>query len=178
LASGGRATLASYGGTLSRMPESHLRFFQDLRSHYETAEHIFVHAGYTPGEPMSKVTDADAYWNHLSFPPPLPHQSGKTVFVGHTPQSHGNVLDLGHVICLDTYCFGGGYLTAMDVNSRDVIQVDRHGHQRRHQQFVGLEKLKSMLKRLLGRPSGESATKSSAGGVGHKEQVNPLTQDA
>ncbi len=135
LASGGHTTVASYGGTLSRVPTNHIHFFQQLRPFYETNDRIFVHAGYRHDQIMAKLDDAAAYWNHLTGTPP-PHHSGKRVYVGHTPQPHGNVLDLGHLVCLDTYCFGGGYLTALDVDSGDMFQADRHGHMRRYQQII------------------------------------------
>jgi len=50
--------------------------------------------------------------------------------VGHTSQKSGEILDLGHVVCIDTFCHGGGWLTAMDVMSGDVWQADRHGQMR------------------------------------------------
>ena len=53
--------------------------------------------------------------------------SGKTVIVGHTPQVDGEVLDLGHLICIDTYCFGTGWLTAMDVDTGEIWQADQDG---------------------------------------------------
>jgi serine/threonine protein phosphatase 1 len=40
-------------------------------------------------------------------------------------------LDIGHLVGIDTYCFGGGYLTAMDLATEDTIQVSRHGHLRK-----------------------------------------------
>ena len=107
---GGRATMASYGGTIERIPEPHREFLDGLRPHYETSQCIFVHANYDPTRPMHLQDEQDLYWRHLCVDIPIPHHSGKTVFVGHTPQAGGRVLDLGHLVCMDTYCFGGGYL--------------------------------------------------------------------
>ena len=45
--------------------------------------------------------------------------------MGHTPQP--DILDLGHLICLDTGCCNGGWLTAFDVKSRHCWQVDERG---------------------------------------------------
>lgn len=129
--SGGQATLASYGGDLSRVPDSHLDFFGGLRAFHETERAIFVHAGYLPTVNMADQPDQSLYWDHLPAIPPGPHCSGKTVFVGHTPQGSGMPLDLGHLVCLDTYCFGGLWLTAMDVTTRETWQVSYHGHMRR-----------------------------------------------
>jgi serine/threonine protein phosphatase 1 len=128
--SGGAATLASYGGSLDRIPLSHTDFLHSLRSQYETDNELFIHAGYQPEVPAERTDDAYRYWNHLLEVPP-PHCSGKRVFVGHTPQASGKVLDCGHIVCLDTYCFGGGWLTALNVDTNEVIQASRHGHLKR-----------------------------------------------
>jgi serine/threonine protein phosphatase 1 len=55
------------------------------------------------------------------------HFSGKTVVVGHTPQVSGLVLDRGFLICIDTDCSRGGWLTALDVHSRVVTQANQDG---------------------------------------------------
>jgi serine/threonine protein phosphatase 1 len=56
-----------------------------------------------------------------------PHQSGKTVIVGHTEQINGEILDLGFIKCIDTACWRYGWLTAMDVDSGQVWQSQRFG---------------------------------------------------
>jgi serine/threonine protein phosphatase 1 len=53
------------------------------------------------------------------------HCSGKTVIVGHTPQKSGEVLDLGHLVCIDTFCCGGGWLTAMDLGTGEILQANQ-----------------------------------------------------
>jgi serine/threonine protein phosphatase 1 len=145
---GGQATLASYGGSLERFPASHTDFFHSLRAHYETDHELFIHAGYQPDVPADRTDDAYRYWNHLLEIPP-PHCSGKRAFVGHTPQASGRVLDCGHVVCLDTYCFGGGWLTALNLDNNEVLQVNRHGHLNR----ALSAKLSQMFARWLGRRS-------------------------
>ncbi len=131
LANGGRATITSYGGNLSKVPSSHLQFFSQLLPFYENEDTICVHAGYHPMLPMNEQEPGTLYWDHLASQLPPAHVSGKRVFIGHTPQPHGNVLDAGHLVCIDTYCFGGGFLTAFDLDSNHVIQVNYHGHLRR-----------------------------------------------
>ena len=140
LASGGVSTVSSYGGSLAKVPTRHLEFFQSLKPYHETHDSIFVHACYAPEIPLSKQEDMRLYWTHLSYPLPIPHMSGKRAFVGHTPQFGGNILDLGHLICIDTYCFGGGYLTAYNLDSGDVFQTDRHGHLRRSPARMWMER--------------------------------------
>jgi serine/threonine protein phosphatase 1 len=60
-------------------------------------------------------------------PPPGPHCFGKTVVVGHTPQTDGALLNLGHLACVDTGCGFGGLRTAFDVDRGQVWQVDEEG---------------------------------------------------
>ena len=56
-----------------------------------------------------------------------PHNSGKPVVVGHTEQRNAEILDLGFATCIDTVCHKYGWLTAIDVVSRDVWQASRWG---------------------------------------------------
>lgn len=131
LKSGGQATLASYGGHLRRLPDAHVNFFLNLQPFHETEKQIFVHANYDPTLAMCEQTEQITLWTHLTSPHPEKHISGKTVFVGHTPQGSGEPLDHGHLLCLDTYCFGGLWLTAMDVETREYWQASYHGALRR-----------------------------------------------
>ena len=61
---------------------------------------------------------------------PAPHVSGKTAIVGHTSQKTGEVLDFGYLTCIDTYCYGGGWLTAFDATSGRFWQFDQQGKSR------------------------------------------------
>lgn len=131
LRSGGHATVASYGGSISKVPEKHLNFFRSLKPAYETDREIFVHAMYDPYTGVMTQSDELTYWTHLPAPLPPPHRSGKRVFVGHTPQANGEILYRAHLVGIDTYCFGGGYLSALNLEDDTVLQADRHGHLRR-----------------------------------------------
>jgi serine/threonine protein phosphatase 1 len=124
---GGESTLASYGtDNPRRIPERHVRFLKQCTPYYETTTHIFTHAYYIPDVPMAAQVPGVLRWT--SVPPmPEPHSSGKTVIVGHTPQQNGEVLDLGFLKVIDTYCHGGGWLTALDVTSGRIWQADREG---------------------------------------------------
>jgi len=142
--SGGNSTLASYGGSLERIPQAHFDFFRSLRAHYETDHEIFIHAGYNPNRPIEQTDEADRYWNHQSEWP-APHYSGKRAYLGHTPQPNGEVLNLGHLVCVDTYCFGGGWLTALDLDNHHALQASRQGHLRRAPAMAMLNWLKRCL---------------------------------
>lgn len=127
---GGAETLASYGGEIECIPESHIEFFEQCAMAYETETHLFVHANYDADRPIDEQDDFVLLWKHLNSGVPEPHLSGKVAVVGHTPQMSGDVLDVGHLICIDTFCFGDGWLTALDVDSKSVWQANKDGELR------------------------------------------------
>lgn len=130
LSCGGQETMESYGGHPDDVPDEHLHFLKDCRRYFETEHHIFVHANYEPDQPLDQQGEHTLLWTHLTISVPPPHLSGKTVIVGHTPQLSGEILDLGHIKGIDTFCVGGGWLTALDVLTMDVWQADRDGNVR------------------------------------------------
>jgi serine/threonine protein phosphatase 1 len=126
---GGLATLHSYEfmADLEVIPAAHIDFIRNPRNYYETRSYIFTHASYVPELPMRDQPEHTLRWEMLEPPYPEPHISGKTVVVGHTEQRDGEVLDLGHLVCLDTYCREYGWLTAMDLLSGTTWQANRWG---------------------------------------------------
>lgn len=127
---GGKETLASYGGRLEDIPQEHVAFFRGLLPYFETESHLFVHANYQHNLPLAEQPPYLLFWEHLHLHLPRRHESGKTAIVGHTSQKSAEILDLGHVVCIDTFCHGGGWLTALDAGSGKVWQADRAGHLR------------------------------------------------
>jgi len=128
---GGDAALDSYSstGTLSHIPIEHFQFLERCVSYFETDTHFFVHANYKPGLPLDQTDDHTLRWLSLRDFVPGPHCSGRIGLLGHTPQP--DVLDLGHLICIDTGCCDDGWLTALDVGSGHTWQVDDKGELRR-----------------------------------------------
>jgi serine/threonine protein phosphatase 1 len=127
---GGAETLLSYGGRLEYIPDEHLEFIRSCRPFFETPEFFFVHANYLPDLPLNQQPPEVLFWKHLLYGIPPRHQSGKTAIVGHTPQPGGQILDLGHVLCLDTYCFGDGFLTGIELDTGAIWQTDKQGRLR------------------------------------------------
>jgi len=127
---GGDATVRSYGGKLAGVPPEHLEFIHRCRRYYEITTHFFVHANYQADIPLDEQPDYLLFWEHLFFHTPGLHDNGKIAVVGHTSQKTAEVFDLGHVICLDTFCHGGGWLTALDVGSGKIWQSDKSGRMR------------------------------------------------
>ena len=130
LACGGDAALDSYGSTsqIDLIPSSHFRFLERCLPFFETDTHFFVHANYKPVLPLNRQDDSTLRWLSLRDFVPERHCSGKIAVLGHTPQP--DLLDLGHLICIDTGCCNGGWLTALDVVSGTVWQVDDKGRKR------------------------------------------------
>ena len=135
---GGKQTLESYGSTneTNFLPNDHLDFIQSLRDYVETESFFLTHAGYDPDRPLDQQPPELLRWQHLEGEIPAPHVSGKTVLVGHTPSLDGEVIDLGHLICLDTYCHGGGWLSVMELRSRAVWQFSQWGKRRNLGSFL------------------------------------------
>jgi serine/threonine protein phosphatase 1 len=88
---------------------------------------LFVHAGYLPELPMDEQPGEVLRWRVTDATTAVRHYSGKVVVVGHTPQGSGEILDQGFLVCIDTNCVRGGWLTALDTDTGRVWQVDRAG---------------------------------------------------
>ncbi|HEY1064610.1 MAG TPA: metallophosphoesterase family protein [Pirellulales bacterium] len=131
---GGTATLDSYSplgdeGRLADVPDEHWRFIEASRSWYETETHFFVHANAYPDYPLEIQPELMLFWE--SFNSPSPHESGKVMVCGHTPQRSGVPLNIGHAVCIDTWACGDGWLTCLDVASGRFWQADQRGATRR-----------------------------------------------
>lgn len=102
LVNDGQATMRSYGvdtealtqahappetwrrAFAEALPQSHRRFFQDLKLSVSFGDYLFVHAGVRPGVPLAAQTEEDLLWIRNPF---LDHTRpfGKVVVHGHTP---------------------------------------------------------------------------------------------
>lgn len=126
---GGLSTLDSYDfvGELDFLPAAHAEFFANLRDYFEQDNFFFAHAAYDPRLPLAEQPWEELRWHSLRDEIPAPHVSGKTAILGHTANPTGDCVDLGHLICIDTFCYGGGFLTALDVHRRAVWQAKGDG---------------------------------------------------
>ncbi len=96
---------------------------------YETEKHFFVHANVDPDLPLNQQISSMLHWEVLTEWT-LPHCSGKVMLCGHAEQRSGWPLALDHAICIDTWAYGGGWLTALDVLSGRVWQANQRGETR------------------------------------------------
>jgi serine/threonine protein phosphatase 1 len=131
---GGEQALASYAppfrpGRLNDVPETHWRFMAvTCRDYFETDTHIFVHGGVHPQFPLHEQDEDSLFWRPLSDRGP--HVSGKIVVCGHSEQRNGSPRDLYHTIGIDTWAYGGGWLTGLDVASGQFWQANEDGETR------------------------------------------------
>jgi serine/threonine protein phosphatase 1 len=116
---------------LDFLPDGHTSFLETLGDYFVMDNFLFTHAAYDASQPFNLQPIEMLRWHSLRSGIPDPHYSGLTAVVGHTANHEGNILDVGHLICLDTYCYGGGWLTAMDLPTRQVWQVNQAGQLRR-----------------------------------------------
>ncbi|MCG8451282.1 MAG: serine/threonine protein phosphatase [Pirellulales bacterium] len=129
---GGAETLDSYGKNagLSAVPEEHLEFIGCWGDYYETESHFFAHGNYQANLPLAEQPWEIMRWRSLKFSMPAAHQSGKIAILGHTASKQGKILDKGHLICIDTYCHGGKWLTALEPATGQVWQTNQEGELR------------------------------------------------
>jgi serine/threonine protein phosphatase 1 len=130
----GDKTLASYSVSgdelnLADIPKTHWNFLDNACVNwYEMDTHFFVHANANPDLPLSRQPDYVLFWER--FDNPAPHCSGKIMVCGHSSQKSGLPLNIGHAICIDTWVYGKGWLTCLDVTTGKVWQANQAGQQR------------------------------------------------
>ncbi len=131
---GGRQTMQSYGcmdtPDWNAIPQEHWDFLsQRLRRWHVTDTHIFAHANVNAMLPMPDQSDDWLFWRR--FDDSHPHFSGKTLICGHTAQKDGLPRIWPGRICLDTWVYGEGWLTALDVGTETFVQTSQRGEVRR-----------------------------------------------
>lgn len=112
---------------LERFSEAHFAFLETCRMYYENETHLFVHANYDAALPLAEQNPYTLMWLHLDAQMPKRHYTGKRAILGHSSQKSGEILYQSHFVCVDTYCHGGGWLTALDPRTNQIWQVDRNG---------------------------------------------------
>lgn len=130
---GGDTVLASYGiaktkGWDNKIPAAHWEFLESTLKYWKKGKYIFVHAGLIPGKPLKEHNNHTLFWR--KFRTPAEYEPGKVVICGHTSRKNGKIADFGHAICLDTYAYGGKWLSCLDVKSRAFWQANQKGKMR------------------------------------------------
>lgn len=128
---GGASTLASYGlHDPAKLPAADLDFIRTWRDWYETDDYFFAHGNYEASLPLADQLWHELRWRPLRWHLPGWHVSGKRAVLGHSAQKNGEVLDLDQLLCIDTYCHGGGWLTAFCAETGQIWQVNSQGQRR------------------------------------------------
>ena len=132
---GGRQTMQSYGcmdtPDWDAIPQEHWDFLsQRLRRWHANGTHIFAHANVNAMLPMPDQSDDWLFWRR--FDDSHPHFSGKTLVCGHTAQKNGLPRILPGRICLDTWAYGEGWLTALETGTGSLVQTNQRGEARRY----------------------------------------------
>lgn len=129
---GGIETLQSFGvminqQELRQIPYAYYKLLKSSLTYYETEDFIFTHATPFANIEMNQQTDEGLRWRFIPPDGQDRHISGKTVICGHSAQKSGKVYHQDGLICIDTYAYGGGALTALEVTNMQVYQiVDNH----------------------------------------------------
>ncbi len=123
---GGEETLQSYGGDIEKIPQEHLNFLEAGLDFWQTDSDIFVHANLEPDISLDEQTSEWLRWTRLTgFE--KPHPSGKRVICGHSSQFSGVPAILEGWVCIDTWVYGAGALTCLDVATGELYQSQQSG---------------------------------------------------
>ena len=126
---GGTSTIASYGG-LSAVPAAHWQFLEHhCVDYWECETHFFVHGSAYPNVPLWEQPVYKLHWGR--FDDAQPHESGKIIVCGHTSQKNGRPNDKSYAVCIDTYAYGGGWLSCLDIDNGLVWQTNQRRQMRR-----------------------------------------------
>lgn len=122
---GGGMTIESYTkgkpdqNIADALPETHKKFFADLKWSYEDNDYIYVHAGIRPGIPLNLQEHSDLIWIRDEFVS-SPTGLNKKVIFGHTPFTVPLVKP--DKIGIDTGAVYGGALTAVKLPELEFLQ--------------------------------------------------------
>ena len=133
---GGMETLDSYNlqktAVLNDLPEEHLQFLHSLKLYHEEESFIAVHAGLRINGSvlLSDQKKQDLLWIRNEWIRNEIRWEGKHVFYGHTPSfmisdgaSYQDLIQGRNSTGIDTGCVFGGYLTAINTKTDEIIQV-------------------------------------------------------
>lgn len=130
---GGYETLDSYGAGynlqgLQSVLTEHWDFLERCEAYIETDHYIFTHAAIDAGLSLAKQSVEALRWQKRH--PSEPHHSEKIVVHGHHSRDHLWVDN--NYICIDTHCYGGGWLTCLEIDngSYRVLQANNLGETR------------------------------------------------
>lgn len=132
LYSGGRSTLASYGGDNAKLLK-HLNWMRTLPTYLDLGDMWLVHAGVNPRLPLHKQTAEEFCWVRDEFHSiTKPYFPDKLIVTGHTITftlpgvAPGELAQGPGWLDIDTGAYHplSGWLTGVDITNRQVYQVN------------------------------------------------------
>lgn len=126
---GGVECLQSFGldpatHTARDIPQPYIDLLRQAADFIETDRFIFSHTMPFAEYPVADQDPTGWRWRRLESRD-RPHHSGKTVICGHNEQRDSlKPLVMPGIICIDTWAYGDGFLTALDVDRMQVYQVN------------------------------------------------------
>lgn len=127
---GGDATLDSYGADPRNIPSSHFDLLDSTVEYWEGPNEICVHANLEPGVELNEQRSVWLRWQKLSGRE-FHHSSGKRVICGHSGVGYGAPVVQNGWVCLDTMAYAGGVLSAMNLQTGEIMQARQNGEFRR-----------------------------------------------
>ncbi|MEO0469255.1 MAG: metallophosphoesterase family protein [Bacteroidota bacterium] len=133
---GGENSLDSYGVEdeskwKQHIPATHWDFLQHSLPYHRIRSYLFVHGGLDAGVALVDQSESVLYWEKQYEP--KPYSEEYTVICGHTSRRNGEIADFGHTICIDTYAYGGMWLTGLNVETKEFVQTNEKGEFKRGQ---------------------------------------------
>lgn len=133
---GGNNTLKSYNANTksiweNKVPAEHWDFLNETIAYYEVDYFLFVHAGLEPKVPLNEQNHHHLFWKKYEIP--LEYDKKTKVICGHTSRKNGEIANFDHTICIDTYAYGGQWLSALNVSTQEYYQANQKGKYRKGQ---------------------------------------------
>lgn len=127
---GGAETLDSYKISddpkwVQKVDKSHWNFMDNCKHYLEIGDYIFVHAGLEKGKKLKNQNKHNLFWKKYEIPEQ--YSTTKKVICGHTSRKNGKIADFGHTVCIDTYAYGGMWLTCLNVETKEFIKTNNKG---------------------------------------------------
>jgi serine/threonine protein phosphatase 1 len=127
---GGASTLDSFNigddpNWIDSINQTYWDFIDSCLSYLEIGKFIFVHAGLEKEKELDDQNNRHLFWK--KYETPEKYTNGKTIICGHTSRKDGKIADFGHTICIDTYAYGGMWLTCLNVETKEFLKADNKG---------------------------------------------------
>jgi serine/threonine protein phosphatase 1 len=124
---GGDVTLKSYNtipkdNWESSISSEHWAFLDNTLPYVQLEKYIFVHAGLKPGRSLEDQNKYNLFWK--KYEEPDRYSEDEIVICGHTSRKNGEIANFGHTVCIDTYAYGGKWLSCLEVESGKYIKTN------------------------------------------------------